>query len=189
MAGGGFGRGLGTHVKVLVAAHYVPGHYCLAFVDFERERFLYADPYHVDKSDKRGDGLKALAKLREHVQQELGRQGSPCDVRSWDLSYYKTPKQPDSVSCGVCVLMMIELMVTEGVEAFYQLNEQCKARETTGPLPEGATEVYSGKVHWTTRYINTKRLEYACRLANRDETAEFDVARNLDYETITGLLE
>ena len=42
---------------------------------------------------------------------------------------------------------MIELMVTEGVEAFYQLNEQCEALRATGPLPEGATEVYRRKVH------------------------------------------
>ena len=144
--------------------------------------------YIVDKSGKRGGGLKALANLREHVQKELGRQG-PLGVRSWDLSYYKTPKQPGGVSCGVCVVMMIELMVTEGVEAFYQLNEQCKARETNGPLPEGATEVHSGKVHGTTRYINTKRLEYACLIANQNETAEFAVARNLDHETITDLLK
>ena len=142
MAGGGFGRGLGTHVKVLVAAHYVPGHYCLAFVDFERERFLYVDPLDVDNDGTRGHGLKALRKLREHVQQELRRQGSLCNVRSWDLSFYMKPKQPDIVSCGVCVLMIIELMVTEGVEAFYQLNGQCKALGTTGPLPESATEVY-----------------------------------------------
>ena len=41
---GGFGRKLGIDVKVLVAAQYVPGHYCLAFVDFERENFMYTDP-------------------------------------------------------------------------------------------------------------------------------------------------
>ena len=62
---------MGAHFKLLVAAHYVPGHYYLAFVDFESERFLYADPYHVDKPVKRGIGLKALKKLQEHVQEEL----------------------------------------------------------------------------------------------------------------------
>ena len=54
MAGGGFGRKLGTDVKVLVAVHHVPGHYCLAFVDFKRERFLYADPLDVDSTRGRG---------------------------------------------------------------------------------------------------------------------------------------
>ena len=41
---------------------------------------------------------------------------------------------------------MIELMATEGVEAFYLLNEQCKYRRAGGPLPEGATEVSRGEV-------------------------------------------
>ena len=100
-----------------------------------------------------------------------------------------TPKQPGILSCGVCVLMIIELMVTEGVEAFYQLNEQCNALGTTGPLPEGATGVYREKIHRTTRYINTKRLEYASRLANREEIADFGVVRDLDHEALRGLLE
>ena len=55
--------------------------------------------------------------------------------------------------------MMIDLMVTQGMGAFYRLNKQRNAPETTGPLPEGATEMCSGKVHWTERYINTKRFE------------------------------
>ena len=74
--------------------------------------------------------------------------------------------------------MMIELMVTQGMGAFYCLNEQCSALETTGPLPEGATVVYSGKVHWMKLYINTKRLEYACRLAIPGETVQYDVVRD-----------
>ena len=42
--------------------------------------------------------------------------------------------------------MMIELMVIQGVQTFYDLNEQCKAQEITGPLLLGATEVYREKV-------------------------------------------
>ena len=69
-----------------------------AFVDFERGRFVYTDP-HFDFADEHRDyGFTALAKLREHVQQELERQESFCDVSSWDLLYLKTPKQPDPVS-------------------------------------------------------------------------------------------
>jgi hypothetical protein len=189
MAGGGFGRRLGNEVKVLVAAHWIPGHFCLAIVDFEHERFVYVDPLDVDNDGSRGNGLTALTKLREHVQQELRRQKSHYDVSSWDLSHIKAPKQPDTVSCGVCVLMMIELMVTQGMRAFYHLNKQCIALETTGPLPEGATMVYRGKVHWTERYINTKRLEYACRLANPDETRQYDVVRDLNQEALSSLLK
>ena len=75
-------------------------------------------------------------------------------------------------------MMMIDAMVTQGMGAFYRLNEQCNAPGTTGPLPEGATEVRSRKVHWTERYSNTKRLEYACRLANPSETRQYDVVRD-----------
>ena len=44
------------------------------------------------------------------------------------LELLQDPKATSIESCGVCVLMMIELMVTEGVEAFYPLNVQCKAK-------------------------------------------------------------
>jgi len=84
--------------------------------------------------------------------------------------------------------MMIDLMVTQGMGAFYRLNEQCNAPETTGPLPEGATEVRSGKVHWTERYINTKRLEYAFRLANPGETRQCDDVRDLHRDAFPGLM-
>jgi len=82
--------------------------------------------------------------------------------------------------------MMIELMATQGMGAICRLNEQCNALETTGPLPQGATEVRSGKVHWTERHINTKKLEYACRLANPSETRQYDVVRD-HHALINGL--
>ena len=88
------------------------------------------------------------------------RQGSACDVRSWELLGLKTPKQPDSVSCGVCVLIIIQLMATKGVGALYELNRQCEELRASGPLPQGATEVVEGateevgrKVQWTGRAI------------------------------------
>ena len=100
-------------------------------------------------------GLTALAKLRDHIQQERERQGPLSDVSSWGLLYCpKTPKQPGTVSCGACVLIMIELMATRGVEAFYLLNEQCEYRRAGGPLPEGATEVFRAEVQWTTQRRN-----------------------------------
>ena len=90
---------------------------------------MYTGPYFDFVDEHRDYGLTALVKLREHVQQGLERQGSFCDASSWDLPYLKTPKQPGSAGCGVCVLIIIELMVTRGVEAFYQLNEQCEDQE------------------------------------------------------------
>ena len=77
------------------------------------------------RDEHRDCSFTALAKLRGHVQQELWRQESFCDASSLDLLYLKTPKQPESVSCGTCVLIMIEFMATESVEAFYLLNGQC----------------------------------------------------------------
>ena len=65
---GGFGRKLGTGVKVPVAVHYVPGHYCFAFVGFERGRFVYAGPYFGFVDEQRDCGLTALARSREHLQ-------------------------------------------------------------------------------------------------------------------------
>jgi len=64
-------------------------------------------------------------------------------------------------------------MATGGVEAPYQLNGQCEDRRADGPLPKGATGVLRREVQWTARYISTKRTECACRLVNRQETAEF----------------
>ena len=58
---GGFGNKLGIEFKVLVAAHYFPGHYCPACVDFERGRSVYPDLY-VDFADEHKDcGPTALA--------------------------------------------------------------------------------------------------------------------------------
>jgi len=64
MAGGGFDRRLGYDVKVLVAAHWIPGHLCLAFVDFHSERFVYADPLDVDDDGSRVHGADEAAQTR-----------------------------------------------------------------------------------------------------------------------------
>ena len=47
---------------------------------------------------------------------------------------------------GDSTLAMIELIATEGVEAFYQLNGQCEDRRAGVPLPEGATGVFRREV-------------------------------------------
>ena len=75
-------------------------------------RFVFTSLLFDFSEEHRDHDLTALAKLREHVQQELGRQKPFCGVSSRDLLYLKTPKQPDSASCGVCVLIIIELMAT-----------------------------------------------------------------------------
>ena len=50
------------------------------------------------------------------------------------------------MSCGICVLIMIEPMATKGVEALYRLNRQCEEQRADGPLHEGATEVFRREV-------------------------------------------
>ena len=185
---GGFGRKLGIDVKVLVAAQYVPGHYCLAIVDFDRQNFMYVDSfYDFDKDGKHREmGLKAMNKLREHVHEELMRQKSNVDVRSWEILGLKTPRQPDSVSCGVCVLMIIELIAIKGVRALYDLHKQCEELRASAPQTQCRTVVIQDtaevSVQWTERYINTKRIEYACRLVDREETTGFDLVRANDHE-------
>ena len=96
--------------------------------------------FFVDRTHREA-GLAALARLRDNVQQELVRQGSVCDVSLWESLTLRTPKQPDSVGCGVCVLISIELMATEGVGAFYLLNVQCNNWRPGGPRPKGAAKV------------------------------------------------
>ena len=89
---------------------------------------MYTGPFFDLTGGHRDYDLTALAKLCEHVQQELERQGPFREVSLWDLLYLKTPKQPGSVCCGARVLVMTELMATGGVEALYQLNGQCEYR-------------------------------------------------------------
>ena len=79
---GGFGRKLDTEVRVTVATHYIPDHYCLAFVDFGRGHFVYSDPYFNFVAKHRDYDPTALAKLREHIQQGFELQEPFCDVSS-----------------------------------------------------------------------------------------------------------
>jgi len=94
------------------------------------------------------------------------------------------------VSCGICVLIMIEPMATKGVEALYRLNRQCEEQRADGPLPEGATGVpRGGGGQWTTRHTSTKRIGFAFRPGNRQETAEFGLVRDRDSEAVMHLHE
>ena len=99
-----------------------------AFVDIERGRFLYSGTFFDLMEEHRDYDFKALARLRGHVQQGPERQGS--------LFYLKTPKQPDPMGCGACVLIMIELMASEGVVVFYLVNRQREDQRAGSPLSE-----------------------------------------------------
>ena len=41
------------------------------------------------------------------------------DVDSFGLKKVNWPKQPDGISCGVCVNAMIEILSTKGIDALY----------------------------------------------------------------------
>ena len=47
--------------------------------------------------------------------------------------------------------------------------------------------MFRREVQWTTRYINTKKIEYACRLVNRQETAEFVLVREQENDAAAQL--
>ena len=91
------------------------------------------------------------------------------------------------MGCGVCVLIMIEFMATEGAGAFYLLNEQCQYRRAGGPQPEGATEVFRREAQCTARCISTKRTGCAFRLVNRQGTAVLGLVRDHDSSAVTQL--
>ena len=64
----------------------------------------------------------------------------------WPLDRHDMPKQPDGVSCGVCVLLMLELLARNPVEFFTAL--------TSPP-------------HWSPEHIAAARAKYACELLVR----------------------
>ena len=97
-----------------MAVHYVQCHWCFISADFRRRRFVYYDPLY--------GGVHATSahhSFKAHLKEELVRQGcEDFDVDSFELVVVTRPMQPDGVSCGVCVLMAMEVLVSEGAEAF-----------------------------------------------------------------------
>ena len=55
--------------------------------------------------------------------------------------------------------------------------------------PGGSTEVPRGEAQWMARCINTQGTGHACRLVNRQETAELDFVRDHDSGAVTQLHE
>ena len=135
-------RKLGAEVTLLVAVHYVPGHWCFISADFRRRRFVYYDPLY--------GGVHATSAHRSfsvHLKEELARQGcADFDVDSFELVIVTRPKQPDGVSCGVCVLMAMEVLVSQGAEAFDKF-----------AADHGST--------WTALEIRRARARWACELS------------------------
>ena len=65
-------------------------------------------------------GLQVRQVWRLHRAGRPQKGQSQKTASSWGLLYRKTPKRQDSVSCSVCVLIMIELTATEGAAEVFR---------------------------------------------------------------------
>ena len=92
-------RKIGRDVKFVFAVHYVPGHWCFILADFEKQLITYYGSYcgAVYATD-------ASRVFKTWLASECVRQNSD-DYRPacWRVAVNHAPKQPDGVSCGVCV--------------------------------------------------------------------------------------
>ena len=71
---------------------------------------------------------------------------SPRQPVDWRLDRHDMPKQPDGVSCGVCVLLMLELLARNPMDFYTALTSQ---------------------PHWSPEHIAAARAKYACELLVR----------------------
>lgn len=124
---------------LVTAIHYVPGHWCLVVADFVRRQLVYYDPcFNSPSADQ------PLLKFREFLQLQCDQQGytafRPIDAAAFPVvKFNATPRQPDGVSCGVCVLLMLELLPRDPDE-FY-----ARARDGT---PWRLIEILRARAKW-----------------------------------------
>ena len=133
--------------------------------------------------DEHSGGLKELAKLRGHVQQELGHHGPFCDVSSWDLLYLKTPEQPGPASCGVCVLIMTGLMRGGALPVEQAVRRPASRRPTVRRRNGGFHEKI--KVDDALHHYSENRVRLPSHEATK--TAESNHVRGHDSEAVTQL--
>ena len=63
------GSQIGTAKKVVIAPHYVPGHWCCATADLDSGRLVYYDPFY---GPNRTGALDALGAFADQVSSEQG---------------------------------------------------------------------------------------------------------------------
>jgi len=145
-------RLIGREVKAVVGVHFTPEHWCFELADFdERHKMIYYDPLlgakHADRS---------MLELGRYLQRVCDAQGYTAH-RPTDFALEKWidgPLQPDGYSCGVCVLMVLEMLAAAPtLEAFY------------------AAIAARGKREWTEDEINRARARWACDLLHRPNGA------------------
>jgi hypothetical protein len=113
MVGKGAESTLGTAKEVIITPHCVPDHWCCATVDLRSKKLAYYDPFYTGPYRTRA--LDALSSYIDQAHTEQAR--APVDTASFERPVYTTPRQPDGVSCGVCVLAEIQRIADRGMES------------------------------------------------------------------------
>ena len=108
MIGAGAGSQTGTAKEFVIASHYVPGHWCCTAADLNNRRLVYYGPFYDDPY--RAGALSALGAYVDQVSPEQGAE-VPIGAAAFESTVHKSPRQPDGISCGVCVLIKIQRVV------------------------------------------------------------------------------
>ena len=74
MIGADAGSHIGTAKKVIIAPHYVPGHWCCAIADLCSGRLVCCDPF--DDDPHRTGALDALGAFVDQVSPGQGAEGA-----------------------------------------------------------------------------------------------------------------
>ena len=106
----------------MVALHYAPGHWCCTTADLDNGQLVYYDPFYNDPH--RAGALGALGAFVDQVTDEQGTEGAT-GATSFVRSVKTSPRQPDDMSCGVCVLTEVQRITGEKMNAqrAYQFTE------------------------------------------------------------------
>ena len=113
MVGKGAESALGTAKEVIITPHCVPDHRCCATVDLQGKRLAYYDPFYAGPFRTRA--LDALGSYIDQVHTEQAQ--APVDAVSFERTVHTTPRQPDGVSCGVCVLAEIQRIADRDMDS------------------------------------------------------------------------
>jgi hypothetical protein len=147
MIGKGADAKIGTAKTVLITPHAVPDHWCCVAADLRRRTLHYYDPFYA--GPHRAEPLNKMSAYIDQVHTE--QSASPIDAASFARTLIEMPRQPDGVSCGVCVIVEIQRIAdreTDSGRAREFTEEEllrCRAkwactlmRDPT-PLPQRAT--------------------------------------------------
>jgi hypothetical protein len=107
MIGKGADAKIGNAKTVIITPHAVPDHWCCVAADLRRRTFHYYDPFYA--GPHRAEPLNKMGAYIDQVHTEQSE--SPIDAVSFERTLIETPRQPDGVSCGVCVIVEIQRIV------------------------------------------------------------------------------